>query len=241
MNQGEGKMPSHRTSAAAVGLLFLLSYAGFSIGMALVVPSLDPSTDLALIGADEQRLVAGGLFLFVNMAAIIGIAAMLFPAMRPHGEGVALWYLGFRIIEAGAFVVGTVSVLSLISVSEASIAAAAPSAPVYEGLRSMALATNSWAGKLATVAFVLGAIGLYSLFYRSRLVPRFISAWGLIGVVLLIVANLLAVDVTAGFQPAAVLFLPIVLNELFLAIWLIVRGFDAAIERPALVVAARPA
>jgi hypothetical protein len=112
---------------------------------------------------------------------------------------------------------------------------------VYEGLRSMALATNSWAGKLATVAFVLGAIGLYSLFYRSRLVPRFISAWGLIGVVLLIVANLLAVDVTAGFQPAAVLFLPIVLNELFLAIWLIVRGFDAAIERPALVVAARPA
>jgi hypothetical protein len=221
-------LSSHRTTAAAVGVLFLLSYAGFMIGTALVVPSLDPSIDLASIGADDGRLVAGTLFLFVNMAAIIGIAAMLFPVMRPHGEGIALWYLGFRILEAAAFVVGSVGVLSLISVSDASIAAAAPSATVYEGLRSMALALNWWAGKLATVAFILGAVALYSLLYRSRLVPRFISAWGLVAVALLIVANLLAVDVTAGFQPLALLFAPIALNELFLAGWLIIRGFSAS-------------
>jgi hypothetical protein len=233
-------MSSHRTTAAAVGGLFLLSYAGFSIGTALVVPSLDPSTNLGAIGADGQRLIAGTLFLFVNMAAIIGIAAMLFPVIRPHGGGVALWYLGLRILEAGAFVVGSVSVLSLISVSDASIASVAPSAPVYEGLRSMALATNSWAGKLATVAFILGAVALYSLLYRSRLVPRFISASGLVAVAALIVANLLAVDVTAGFQPAALLYLPIALNELFLALWLIVKGFDATIQPPVMA-AAQPA
>jgi Domain of unknown function (DUF4386) len=233
-------MSSHRTTSAVVGALFLISYTGFSIGMALVVPSLDPSTDLARIGADEQRLVAGALFLFVNMAAIIGIAAMLFPVMRPHGEGLALWYFGFRILEAAAFIVGAVSVLSLISVSEASMVATAPSAPVYEGVRSLALAGNSWAGKLATVAFVLGAVALYSLLYRSRLVPRFISAWGLVAVVLLIVANLLAVDVTAGFQPAALLYAPIALNELFLAGWLIVRGFNAPASRTAALAAPQP-
>jgi hypothetical protein len=234
-------MSSYRTTAAVVGALFLISYTGFSIGMALVVPSLDPSSDLAAIGADEQRLIAGALFLFVNMAAIIGIAAMLFPVMRPHGEGLALWYFGFRILEAAAFVVGAVSVLSLISVSEASIVAAGPSAPVYEGLRSLALAANSWAGKLATVAFVLGAVALYSLLYRSRLVPRFISAWGLVAVALLIVANLLAVDVTAGFQPAALLFAPIALNELFLAGWLIVKGFNAPTYANGPAVAPQPA
>ena len=234
-------MTSFRTTAAAIGVLFLLSYAGFTTGTALVFPSLDPSRDLAAIGADEGRLIAGTLLLFVNMAAIIGIAAMLFPVIRPHGEGVALWYIGFRVLEAAAFVVGTVGVLSLISVSEASIAAAAPSAPVYEGFRSMALAANWWAGKLATVAFIFGAVALYSLLYRSRIVPRFIAAWGLVAVAMLIVANLLAVDVTAGFQPAALLYAPIALNELFLALWLIVRGFDAVIERPALAVAAGPA
>jgi hypothetical protein len=230
-------MSPFRTTAAAVGALFLLSYAGFTIGMALVAPSLDPSADLAAIAADEQRLVAGALFLFVNMAAIVGIAALLFPVMRPHGEGVALWYIGFRILEATAFVVGSVGILSLISVSDASIAAAS-SAPVYEGLRSMALAVNWWAGKLATVAFILGAVALYSLLYRSRLVPRFISAWGLVAVALLIVANALAVDVTAGFQPLALLYAPIALNELLLAGWLLVRGFDRAVAPPSALVAA---
>ena len=234
-------MSAHRTTAAAIGGLFLLSYAGFSIGTALVVPSLDPSTDLAAIQADEGRLIAGALLLFVNMAAIIGIAALLFPVMRPHGEGVALWYLGFRILEAAAFVVGTVGVLSLISVSEASGTATATSAPIYEGLRSMALAVNTWAGKLATVAFIFGAVGLYSLLYRSRLVPRFISAWGLVAVALLVVANLLAIDVTAGFQPLALLYLPIALNELFLAGWLLVRGFNGSRSATALAVAPQPA
>ena len=234
-------MSSHRTTAAAVGALFLISYAGFTIGTAMVVPSLDPSADLAAIAADEQRLIAGALFLFVNMAAIIGIAAMLFPVMRPHGEGVALWYLGFRILEAAAFVVGTVSVLSLISVSEAFTAAAAPSAPQYEGLRSMALAGNWWAGKLATVAFISGAVALYALLYRSRLVPRFISVWGLVAIGQLLAANVLAVDVTAGFQPLALLYAPIALNELFLAGWLLIRGFEGAVTRPTVRTATQPA
>ena len=235
-------MSSFRLAAAAVGVLFLISYAGFTTGMALVFPSLEPSRDLATIAADEGRLIAGTLLLFVNMAAIIGIAALLFPVMRPHGEGVALWYVGFRILEATAFLVGSVGVLSLISVSEASAAAAASSAPVHEGLRSFAIAVNWWSGKLATVAFVLGATGLYSLLYRSRLVPRFIGAWGLIAVAMLIVANALAVDVTAGFQPLALLYAPIALNELFLAGWLIVRGFNAPASRPAaMAVAPQPA
>jgi uncharacterized protein DUF4386 len=229
-------MSPFRTTAIAVGMLFLLSYTGFTIGTALVLPSQDPATDLARLGADAPRLVAGTLGLFVNMAAIIGIAALLFPVMRSHGEGVALWYVGFRILEAAAFVVGSVGVLSLISVSEGFVAAGASSAPVFEGLRSMALAINWWAGKLATVAFILGALSLYSLLYRSRLVPRFISAWGLVAVGMLIVANLLAIDVTAGFQPLALLFAPIALNELFLAGWLILRGFStpASITAPAL-------
>src|ERR687895_1647348 len=240
MSHGGRRMSAYRTTAIAIGVLFLLSYAGFTTGTALVFPSLDPSRDLAAIGADEGQLIAGTLLLFVNMAAIVGIAALLFPVMRPHGEGVALWYIGFRIMEATAFLVGSVGVLALVSVSEASAAAAASSAPVYEGLRSLALAVNWWAGKLATLGFILGAIGLYSMLYRSRLVPRFISVWGLIAVAMLIVANALAVDVTAGFQPLALLYAPIALNELFLAGWLLVRGFNAPAVRHEPAVAAAP-
>jgi len=88
---------------------------------------------------------------------------------------------------------------------------------------------NYWAGHMATVAFILGAILFYSLLYRSRLVPRFIAAWGLIAVVLLTAANVVAPDITQGFEPAMLLYLPIAANELFLAIWLLMKGFNGSV------------
>ena len=68
---------------------------------------------------------------------------------------------------------------------------------------------------------------MYSLLYKSKLVPRFVSVWGLIAVASLILANVLGVpDLTHSFQPAMILYFPIVVSELLLAIWLIVKGFN---------------
>ena len=225
-------MSSSRMTAISVGALFLISYTGFIIGTALVAPSLDPATDLAAIQSNEQQLVAGALLLFVNMAAIIGIGALLFPMLKAHGEGIALWYVGFRILEAAAYAVAIVSTLSLVAVSGASAASATASANA-EALRGLALAQNDGARIMATVAFVVAAPVLYVLLYRSKLVPRFISVWGLVAVAMLVLANVLGIDVTAGFQPAALLYVPIALNELFLAGWLIIRGFGEAATRRA--------
>jgi hypothetical protein len=124
-------------------------------------------------------------------------------------------------------------------VSEASIAAGAASTSVYDGLRELALAGN-WGGKMATVAFVFGAVALYYLLHRSRVVPPLHRGVGFVAMALLVVGNLMAVDVTAGFQPLVLLFLPIALNELFLAFWLLLRGFNAGNERSALPLAIQP-
>jgi hypothetical protein len=60
--------------------------------------------------------------------------------------------------------------------------------------------------------------------YQSNLVPRWISVWGVIAAVLLVLVNLLEV---MGIIPGLmVLYLPIILNELVLAIWLMVKGFN---------------
>ena len=92
----------------------------------------------------------------------------------------------------------------------------------------MALAGRYWAADvMLTVFFIVGALILYSILYKSKLVPRFISIWGLIAVASLITANVLGVpDLTQSFQPAMILYFPIVLSELLLAIWLIVKEFN---------------
>lgn len=80
---------------------------------------------------------------------------------------------------------------------------------------------------IATVAFIVGGIALYYLLWRSELVPRFISIWGFVAIASLIAANAFGVpDLTQSFEPAMVLYFLIVLNELFLAVWFLVKGFN---------------
>lgn len=227
-------MQSSLRTARTVGVLFLVSYVVFITGSALLTGTLDPSTGLATIHLNGTQVIAGVLLQFVNDAAVIGIAVLLYPFLKRYGESLALWYVGLKIIEAGAYLLARVMTLSLITVSEKYAAAAAGDAPNFEGLRSVMLGGIYWAGQMGTVAFIFGGIALYGLLYRSSLVPRFISAWGLIAVVLLIPANVLAPDPSGDFQPAMLLFLPMVLNELFLAVWLIAKGFTYAADDPAL-------
>jgi len=229
-------MRSSLRTARTVGVLFLVSYASFITGSALLANALDASTDLGAVHANSTQVIAGVLLQFVNDAAVIGIAVLLYSFLKRYGESLSLWYVGLKIIEAGAYVVARVMTLSLITVSEKYAAAGAADAPDFEAVRSVLLGGIYWAGQMGTAAFVLGGFAMYGLLYRSSLVPRFISVWGLIAVVLLIAANLAAPDPSGDFQPAMLLFLPMVLNELFLAVWLIAKGFNSpAVESDAYV------
>jgi hypothetical protein len=218
--------PNSRTTARAVGILFLISYAGFAIGSVLLASSLDPATSLASIGASETQVIIGTLLSFLNVAAILGIAALLFPLLRVHGEGVAVWYVGMRVTKGAAYVTGMIGTLSLLTLSREVIAGGMTADG--QVLRAVLVAQGDWAAHLATPPFILGAIALYALLYRSRLVPRFIAVWGLAAVASLTAGNVLAPELGGGFEPAMLLYLPIVANEVFLAVWLIVKGFTAS-------------
>lgn len=97
-----------------------------------------------------------------------------------------------------------------------------------ENLSVLAFAQRDAANVIATIAFILGGIALYYLLLRTELVPRFISIWGLLAIASLIAANAFGVpDLTQGFEPAMILYLPIVANELFLTGWLLFKGFSS--------------
>jgi hypothetical protein len=80
---------------------------------------------------------------------------------------------------------------------------------------------------LIPVFFSVGAVLFYSLLSRSKLIPRFVSVWGLIGVVLILALNLLSTInlLEVGMSTGLIFALPMILNEIFLGIWLIVKGF----------------
>ena len=74
--------------------------------------------------------------------------------------------------------------------------------------------------------FILASMLLYYLLYRSKLLPRFISVWGVIALVSLLIGNLL--EIAGNTHPMIKLFYPLImLNEIFMAIWLISKGFNS--------------
>ena len=217
---------SNRRTSIIVGGLFLISYAGVFIGSSITGGVVD-SDYLFNAFPDRFQLTLGTLVELVNDLAVIGIAVLLYPFLKKASEGVALFYVGLRILEAAFFMVAKVATLALVDISENFLAAGTAEAASYERLGELALAMRDAANVIATISFIVGGLALYYLLLRSKLVPRFISLWGFAAIASLIAANVFGVpDLTQSFEPAMLLYVLIVLNELFLAGWLIFKGFN---------------
>jgi len=158
----------------------------------------------SLLGSDNPDAKVLGMFLeVISGLAVIGIAILMYPFFRPYNKKASFWYLVFRDVEGGLMIIAGILFLShstlLLEIRDG----------IYVG---------------HAYIFALAALIFYFLLYQSNLVPRWISVWGAIASILLILVNLLEV---MGIVPASmILYLPIILNELVLAIWLMVKGFN---------------
>ena len=98
------------------------------------------------------------------------------------------------------------------------------------------MSVHDSASLVGVFAFCLGAFMYYYLFFQSRLVPRWLSAFGIVAIILMFAACVLSLfsgDPITGYIP---LVLPIAVQEMVLAVWLIVKGFNpSAISRDAAV------
>ncbi len=218
-------MDSYRKTAALVGALFLIAMVASLLGGALVESGLGASGGSSSAATSPTPVHVGVVLELVNALAVIGIAVALFPVFRRHSEGMALGYVGMRILEAVFLTAAAFLPLSVVALSRDRAAAGAADAAGLEALGRQLLSMRAgMTGLLVPLFFALGALLLYSWMVRTRIVPRFLAAWGLVGVGLIVVLNLLPVGMGVGL----VLALPMILNEIVLGIWLIVKGFDAS-------------
>lgn len=83
-------------------------------------------------------------------------------------------------------------------------------------------------GSISTIVFCLGALMFYYVLYRSRLVPRWLSGWGLLAAVPYLAEGLLdMLDLVSPLSTVVtVMDLPLAAQEMVLAVWLIAKGFN---------------
>lgn len=221
-------MFTSRKSGVLVGVFFILAAVSAIIGVILYDPILN-GPDYLIAGAQHgNQIVWGAVMELILVISAVGTATTMFPYLRRYNETIALWHLCFRFLEAIIITVGIISVLSLLSVCREFAVAAAADTAAYQASGTVLRAIHAWTFMLGP-NFMLGLnTFMYSfIFYRTRLVPRFIPILGLTGSVLVFTAALLEmfgiIDQISVW--GAVLSLPVAANEMIVAVWLIIKGF----------------
>ena len=222
-------MHSERTTARIVGVLFIVATATAVMSDLLLRSLRDDPDYVAEFAANEGRVILAALFEVSLAVAVVAIAVLLFPFLRRAHEGWALGYVGARILEGTIVLAGGVSSLLLLTLSQEYVGSGGSDVTAFQASGVLLLEAREWTDSLGTtIVFGLGALILYSLLYQARLVPGWLSVWGFVGAVMVLVAGLLRMYGESPTSMTSILLtLPIGINEMVLAVWLIVRGFDS--------------
>ena len=227
-------MNTYRMNAVMVGVLYFLGSV-FGISGAViggeVLTSLISGNPLAgvdvlsLVAADSSRLIWGAFLTFMMGISLVAMTVFLYPVMRKASKELAMGMVLFRgALEGIFYFLTTLSILTLVAVGNQYIATGADSV-VLQTMGNLLYQFENLKAPVSSIIFLIGATCIYLTFYRTRLIPRWLSVWGFIAVVTSMASALLNffhMDTSYGFYLEMVMF-P---QEIAMAVWLIVKGFN---------------
>jgi hypothetical protein len=205
-----------------IGVLFPLGFLAYGVGFGLVTSVTGGSNFLATIPAHQTTLVVGAFLMLLNTFVDVGKGVLFFPILERHDKRTALVYLATIIVEVVFLAIGVLALLLLGPLAQQSVDAGAANVGWAHALGSLALQTNTVAYQIGELSLGVGAIFLCLLLFRSRLIPRFLAGWGVVGYVILAagsIAEIFAIHISV------VLSIPGGLFELGLGFWLLIKGF----------------
>lgn len=217
----------YRKTAALVGALFIIATAT-SLASAFLQGAALAGPDYLLKIADvKTNIMLAALLDTILAISVLGIGALMYPVLRKHAAGLANAYAGIRVVEAVFIVAAAACLLGMLSLGQDYAAGRldVASSRSIGALLSSLRASSLLFGTLLFLSF--GALTLNYVLYRSNLLPRWLSAWGLVGGVGILIYGTLGVfgTDTGAFDATALLAAPIAVQEMVFASWLIVKGF----------------
>lgn len=216
-------MNTHRRTAILVGIFFIIGTVAGILSMLFLGPFMDTPEYLNSIAANDSQVVLGALFILTMGFALTMVPVLLYPIFKKYNHVLALAAVVFRgALEAVVYMAQAALWLMLLSLSQEFHLAGSSDTALFQHLGTLFMHTDTWLANILSIVFSLGALMIYWIFYRTKLIPRWLSAWGLIGGLLYFVAPMVGLfGMDWGF-----LMLPLAVQEMVLALWLIIKGFD---------------
>jgi len=227
-------MNTYRMNAVMAGALYFLGTVFGILGAVVggeVFTSLVSSKPLVgvdmlgLVAANSSRLTGGAFFTLMMGISLVAMTVFLYPIFRKDSEELATGMVLFRgALEGTWYFLTTLSFLALVALGKEYVVTGADSVAL-QSMGNVLYQFLDILGPVGTIVFLIGATCLYTSFYRTRLIPRWLTVWGFIGVVPYMAYALLHffhMDNGIGF------YLQMVLapQEMVMGVWLITKGFN---------------
>jgi Domain of unknown function (DUF4386) len=214
---GGSGMSGDRKAAVWIGVLYIIGTVALVLSLVVTGGVLAGPDYLAQVAAQPNQVAIGAALALLAGFALAMVPIVFWPIGKRHNETLAMGYVVFRgALEGIIYLVGAIGWLVLIPLSTQPDAA-----PLAGFVRT---ADPVIWEQVGVIPFALGALMFYTLLHQSRLVPRWLSTWGLVGAALYIVPPLGSMfGLSLG-----VLMAPLAVQEMVMAVWLIAKGFSQA-------------
>ena len=210
-----------------LGAAYLIVLVVSAVSGVLMTSAVGSGTTSEMLISISERSAIMRLSILIELVTSVGIvvlAALLYVVLRDQNRIVALVALGWWWAEAITLAVGKLGSLALIPLSMEFVSAGAPEASHYQALGSFLYdGLDRQGNEIHMVFFCLGGLLWYSLFFKSRIIPRLLSAWGVASVCVAFVGTAASL---AGVNVSILFFAHIALFELTIGLWLLFKGAD---------------
>ena len=219
-------MHAERKAASVAGWLYII---GMVAGVLSIAYAVDAPDYLIKASANAKQVFIAAFFHLAMVPTYVGIAISLYPVLKRHNPYLAFGFAGFRIMTGVFIIIGVVFLPLILTISHEFVKAGAPDSSYFQTLGGLLREGRDLINHVAMAfAVSFGGLMFYYLVYQAKLVPRWLSGWGLIGTALAILATFLVMFRLIGIITPSyiILTVPIALQEMVLAVWLIVKGFS---------------
>jgi hypothetical protein len=218
-------MNTTRKIAVITGVIFIIATVTPLVAAALI-PDLANTDYLALFFVNKNQVATGALLYLIGYLACAGIVVVMYPVLNRLNAGLALGSVVFRTLEAVFYLVGLICLLSLPVLGQQLTSAGVSNRSLLQAIGDSLVSVHDYAGLVGVFAFCLGGLMYYTLFFQTRLIPRWLSGFGIVAIILMLTACVLSLFSGNRITSYIPLAFPIFLQEMILAFWLIAKGFD---------------
>jgi hypothetical protein len=216
-------MNAFRTTAKIVGVVYLAGFVVGIMGNTLIQSILGAPNHLATVSANSMKLTIGVILWLMAVAGDVAHGVLMFPVLKQHTESIAVGYLAARVVDGIFIAVMVLFVLFQIPLGSEFLKAAAPDAFYLQALSTVSVQASQYAYDIGMSALGVAGLMLCYTFYRTALVPRILAVWGLVGYAIIFCGM---VSEVMGSGLGLVSSIPGGLWEVFIGVWLIVKGFN---------------